>query len=124
MSAVTQAKADIGDGILDLMIIGEIMQTLGVNGSDPEDSDRVTAPHVKWLGRSVSDLAARMQRAVEKLRPAVFDLDRGRSGGAALFVSLAQTRSPEGRSLSSLYQSSPKTVRAAATNSSYPARAV
>lgn len=64
---MTQAEADIHDGIVDLMIIGEIMQSLGENGSDPGDSDRVTATHVKWLGRAVSDLAARMQRAAEKL---------------------------------------------------------
>ena len=65
----TEAAADIQDAALDLMIVGEIMQALGENGSDPGDTERVTATHVKWLGRSVSDLAARMQRATEGLLP-------------------------------------------------------
>ena len=44
--------------VVDLMVIGEIMQAIGTNGSDPADSDQVPSSHVEWLGKQVSDLAA------------------------------------------------------------------
>lgn len=55
--------------IVDIMVVAEIMQALGREGSDPEDGDRVTATHVEWLGRCLSNLAGDAEAALSEMGP-------------------------------------------------------
>ena len=64
---MTDPAQEIRATIIDLMSAGEILEALGKNGSHPSDADVVPGPHVDWLGRRVSDIAGRLQSAMDKL---------------------------------------------------------
>ena len=51
------------------MVIGEVLQALGKNGS-VEDGETVPASHVEWFGRHISDLAGSIEGALRKMAPA------------------------------------------------------
>ena len=51
------------------MVIGEALQALGQSGTT-EDGENVTATHVEWFGKQVSDLAGSIEGALRKMAPA------------------------------------------------------
>ena len=68
IAAATDPHQTAAAAIIDLMVIGEILERLGLTGGSAEDGENVTATHVEWLGRCVSETAGRANAALVQLR--------------------------------------------------------